>query len=162
VLGSGSRVVEIVKQEVGMRRRKLLGVLVGLAVLAGGAFVLWPRTDRLTRENFDRIKEGMSFAQVEAILGPPGDYTTAPELKKKLNLAEYKNCYADRDCLGGVETLDSMDPLACWESDSVQVFISFPQGIVSTKDFFVTSREQQTPAENLLWRAKREWRKWFP
>jgi hypothetical protein len=58
-----------------MRRRKPLPVPAGRAVLlAAGAFVLWPRPERITRENFKRIREGMTQAEVEAILGPPGDY----------------------------------------------------------------------------------------
>jgi hypothetical protein len=53
-------------------------VLAGLAVVvAAGAVVLWPRLpSRITRENFDRLKKGMSRAEVEAILGPPGDCRT--------------------------------------------------------------------------------------
>ena len=58
-----------------MRRRKLIAA-VGL--VAVGAFVMWPRMDRITRENFDRISKGMSRAEVEAILGPPGDYSGGP------------------------------------------------------------------------------------
>src|SRR6516162_2477131 len=63
-----------------MRRRTLLVVLVGLAVVvAVGAVVLWPQPpSRITRENYDRIREGMSRAEAQAILGPPGDYTTGP------------------------------------------------------------------------------------
>jgi hypothetical protein len=84
-----------------MRRRKLLVVLAGLVALvavAAGAFALWPREDRVTRENFDhlqvgmsraevdaiaaenykRIKLGMRRARVEAMLGPPGDYRMGP------------------------------------------------------------------------------------
>ena len=58
-----------------MLRRKLLVTLaVGLVALIGvAALVAWPRAERITPENFDRIKEGMSRAEVEAILGPPGD-----------------------------------------------------------------------------------------
>jgi hypothetical protein len=38
-----------------MRSRKLLVALTGLAVVvAAGAVVLWPRTDRITRERFDQ------------------------------------------------------------------------------------------------------------
>jgi hypothetical protein len=63
-----------------MRRRKLLVALVGLAVVvAAGAVVLWPQAappSRVTRENYDCIQEGMTRAEVEAILGPPGDYRT--------------------------------------------------------------------------------------
>ena len=63
-----------------MRRRTLLVVLAGLTVVvAAGAVVLWPRTpSRITLENCNRIREGMSRAEVEAILGPPGDYRTGP------------------------------------------------------------------------------------
>jgi hypothetical protein len=39
------------------------------------SWLLWPRT-AITRENADRIQEGMTLANVEAILGgPPGVYT---------------------------------------------------------------------------------------
>jgi hypothetical protein len=64
-----------------MRRRKLLVTLAGLAVVvAVGVFVPGPSPEPslVTRENFDRIKGGMSRADVEAILGPPGDYRTGP------------------------------------------------------------------------------------
>jgi hypothetical protein len=48
-----------------MRRRQLL--LVGLAALvAAGAFVLRPRQERITRENFARLKEGMTYTEMEA------------------------------------------------------------------------------------------------
>jgi hypothetical protein len=61
-----------------MRRWKLLAVLAVLPVpVAFGVSVLWPRPERITPENFDRIRKGMTLAEVEAILGPPGDYRTA-------------------------------------------------------------------------------------
>jgi hypothetical protein len=79
-----------------VRRRKLLVALAGLAVVvAAVVVVLWPRPDRITQENYDRIrvgglwgedwathdnrapvKKGMTRTEVEAILGPPGDYRT--------------------------------------------------------------------------------------
>jgi hypothetical protein len=48
-----------------MRRRTLLVALAGLAVVvAVGAIVLWPRQSlRITCENCDRIREGMSRAE---------------------------------------------------------------------------------------------------
>jgi hypothetical protein len=64
-----------------MRRRTLLVALVGLAVVAAvGVFVAGPSPEPslVTRENFDRIKGGMSRVDVAAILGPPGDYRTGP------------------------------------------------------------------------------------
>jgi hypothetical protein len=52
------------------RRRLLLFILASVAVLAVGAWLLWPRT-AITRENAAKIKEGMTLAEVEAILGGP-------------------------------------------------------------------------------------------
>jgi outer membrane protein assembly factor BamE (lipoprotein component of BamABCDE complex) len=68
--------------------RKLL-VLSGVVLAVGAAVplaverhALQQRRARgrlIDREHFDRIKKGMSQAEVEAILGgPPGDFTTEP------------------------------------------------------------------------------------
>src|ERR1700722_18546676 len=61
-----------------MRRRKLLAVLV-LALVVVGAFMAWLRPQsRITEENFNRVGEGMTLQQVEALLGPAGDFRTGP------------------------------------------------------------------------------------
>jgi outer membrane protein assembly factor BamE (lipoprotein component of BamABCDE complex) len=55
-----------------MRMRKLLVALAGLAVVvAAGVVALWPQPLRATWENYDSIREGMTRAEVVAILGPP-------------------------------------------------------------------------------------------
>jgi hypothetical protein len=61
-----------------MRRRTLLAALAAgvLVLLALGAVVQWPEPNRVTQENYARIEMGMNRAEVEAILGPPGDYRT--------------------------------------------------------------------------------------
>ncbi len=42
---------------------------------AGGVWVLWPRT-AITLENYERVHDGMTRAEVETILGgPPRDET---------------------------------------------------------------------------------------
>jgi hypothetical protein len=64
-----------------MRRRTLLVALVGLAaVVAAWTVVLWPRhiPPGAIWENVERVEDGMTLAQVEAIIGPPGDYRTGP------------------------------------------------------------------------------------
>ena len=61
------------------RRRKLLVALAGLAVVvAVGAVILWSQLepDRITQASFERIRVGMTRADVAAILGPAGDFRT--------------------------------------------------------------------------------------
>jgi hypothetical protein len=60
-------------------KRKLIAALAAGLVLAGAAaFALWPRPVRATPENFRQISLGMSRAQVQTVLGPPGEYLTGP------------------------------------------------------------------------------------
>ncbi len=69
-----------------MRRKRVViavGLILVAVVAAGVAMRLRPEDPRLARsrlidqEHCDRIKEGMSRAEVEAILGgPPGDFAT--------------------------------------------------------------------------------------
>jgi hypothetical protein len=56
-----------------MRGRKLRRALAAGPVLllaAVALFVAWPRPERVTRENFGRVRKGLSEAEVRAILGP--------------------------------------------------------------------------------------------
>jgi hypothetical protein len=135
--------------------------VVGLLVLAGvGAFVLWPRAPRVTRENFDRIKEGMTRAEVEAILGPPGDYSSGPTKWGPLQIHEklITKSYPWMSSRPGpdVSRRDS------WNEDEALISVSYFCGDVVVKDFVRCEREPQPPLDNLLWRARRQWRKWFP
>jgi hypothetical protein len=141
-----------------MRRRKLI-VAVGLVVLvAVAAFVAWPRPQRITRENFDRIQDGMSRAEVEAILGPPGDYRTGPTL---YTLETFTGTLMDfgsqRRSLA-----DEGGPAMCWVSDTCSIDIDLDQKGVFSASFACAVKMKHTLLGNLLWRAKRQWRKWFP
>src|SRR5262245_5172511 len=67
------------------RRRKVLVALVAVVVAglayAGWLWLAWRPSHRLiNRENFKRIEQGMTRKEVEAILGPPGDYRTGKPL----------------------------------------------------------------------------------
>jgi hypothetical protein len=120
-------------------------VVARVAVLvAVGAFILWPRPDRATQENFNRIQPGMSRAEVEAILGPPGDYRSG-----------YTHDY---------ETRASLPDDLIWETDHVIIVVYFKaSGRVRFQRIqLVSLRESSDPLDNLRWRAKRQWRKWFP
>jgi hypothetical protein len=62
------------------RRKRLAAIAVGLGLLASvGAFALWPEpiTPGLTQENFDRVRQGMTRPEVEALLGPPSFFMHA-------------------------------------------------------------------------------------
>jgi hypothetical protein len=132
-----------------MRRRKLI-VVVGLAVLvAVGAFVLWPRPDRITQENLERIRAGMSRAEVECILGgPPGDYRSVLTVR-----ISYDAGYPFE--LAGPRP-------AVWKGNTGDVSVHFSQQGAEMPVFLGTFEVPQSFLENVLWRAERLWRRWFP
>ncbi len=141
-----------------MRRRKLLwAAVVGLVALAGvAAFALWPRPDRVTTENFDRIHKGMTRGEVEAILGPPGDYTNGPTAAPA---SSYPVIY---DPVRGMWLQgDEGSTVAEWRSDTGWLRVLFSvSGRVEDHWFQPQDRIEQSALDNLLWRAKRQWRRW--
>jgi hypothetical protein len=126
--------------------RKLLVVLAGLVVVAAaGAIVLWPRQEpsRVTYENFKRIKNGMTHQEVEALLGgPPGDYTSSP-VAEMVSGAQWRNSTP-------------------WVGDDGAIYVWFEEDRVWFMDFYDVVRTKQTPVDNLIWRLKRKWHRWFP
>jgi outer membrane protein assembly factor BamE (lipoprotein component of BamABCDE complex) len=89
-----------------MTRRRLLvfgllATMTGLGVLGVGGWLLWPRT-AITRENAAKIREGMTLAEVEAILGgPPRDETTGPIRFDEVTPVrdESRKWWSDRVCI---------------------------------------------------------------
>jgi hypothetical protein len=137
-----------------MRRRTLLVALAALAVVvAVGVVVLWPRQEpnRITRENCYRIKEGMSWAEVEAILGPPGDYSTGDakcsDLPAPPNLMDLRRALSLEEWIGDRATM--------------RVFFD-GAGNVAYAECRLLEPVDRGPLGNLLWRAKRQWHRWFP
>src|SRR5262245_55804269 len=137
-----------------MRRRRLRWVVAGLAVLVVvGSVVALPRPVRVAREDVDRIQVGMSRVEVEAILGPPGDYTTGQVVF---------------DCPPGGFILVSLppdvsEPIVQWDFDTAHALMTFDEAErVSRKLLVPAKRIEQKPLENLLWRIRRQWRRWFP
>jgi hypothetical protein len=68
----------VVKQSRDWWRPPFELVAVVLVVLAGLVFVLWPGP-WASAENFARVRPGMTLAEVEAIVGPPGEFTSQPD-----------------------------------------------------------------------------------
>ena len=140
-----------------MRRRSLQRALVaGLAVLGAAlagkmlALELRARPDRVVRANFDRIKEGVRREQVYAVIGPPGDYRTGP---------------TDLDFNHPASTVTMFgEPMDWWYTDTRVYSVQFDpsSGLVVSSGWDWNKRIPQTRMENLLWRAKRQWHRWFP
>jgi hypothetical protein len=150
-----------------MRRRTLLVALAGLAVVvaAGAVVVLWPREDRITQENCDRIHEGMTLTEVEAILGPPGDYRNGPTDPEPQPFWAGWSVGPDPDY-----------PPLIWQGDRGVIWVfrkghgdpsivgdepDDPDNVSGTR-FLEVQRVPQDPLANLLWRLKRRWHRWFP
>jgi hypothetical protein len=115
-----------------------------VALLTAGAFVAWPRADRITPENCDRIGEGMTVAEVEAILGPPGDYRSVPSFAPVFSV-HYS------------ETIQET-----WQGNEGCIQVDFLDGRVLPASYYAGVRLEWGPLDVLLWRAERQWRRWFP
>jgi hypothetical protein len=140
----------------GWRRLVLLTCLV---LLAAGVFVLWPRTDptaRITKENFEAITAGMDRAAVEALLGPPGDHATG-------ETGFYWSAIGDQHTFAKEEAELFVATQDCWGCDTNSIFVRYGSaGTVVQSSYWTFDPPKQRGLDNLLWRAKRQWRKWFP
>src|SRR5579871_6900535 len=110
--------------------------------------MLWPREDHVTQENCDRIRKGMTRAEVYAILGPPCDYTSGP--------------IGARSFPRGV---DAPQVLAneWWGTDTGFAVTSFDRQsqVVVSVVYVPCSRSPQGPLENLMWRIERLRINWY-
>jgi hypothetical protein len=136
-----------------MRRRKLIAAVVGLAVLvAVGAFVLWPRTDRITEENFDLLRVGMSKPEVYAVLGPPGLYLTRD--------ADYGD--GGDKALGQAPRAGGQKGVEKWVGDQVALWVQFDtEGHVGGAVFIPMKIHDRGPLGNFLWLIKYRFRSLF-
>jgi hypothetical protein len=142
-----------------MRSRKLRWVLVlaGLFVaLAAGMVALWPRSFQITEENCDQIREGLSRAEVEAILGaPPDDYRSAPSWLDDLTEPNFQRLQSDFRSQGFA--------FERWHTDDVYLSIVFdPEGRVVDETHCRPAYEPKGLFDTVRWRAKRQWHRLFP
>jgi hypothetical protein len=145
-----------------MRRLGRLGALAvaSAAVLAGVALLSSSPRSRITRENVDRIREGMSRQEVEAILGTPRDSSTGPVLLERGDGRGPAGFFVPDGC-------ESYGPdgsaFLRWTDDLGTATVCFERDGRAWAPFFQPLKKvQQSPLNNLLWRTKRLWRKWFP
>jgi len=137
-----------------MRKAKIvLAAGLGLAVLASlGASAAALRTGRITFDNYQRIAAGMSRSEVEAILGPAGDFTTGPRSAGWQQSVTYHAEFRD---LSGQQLT--------WMADDATIAVSFDStGHTYAKEYREVAPQQLMPLQNLCRLARRQWRRWFP
>jgi hypothetical protein len=141
--------------EFAIRKWILLGALA--ALLAGGRVALLPRPSRITPENCHHLKSGMTRAEVEAILGPPGDYRTG-----ETGRIEEEEWVVQSDAAENVDTPPDSYADALWECDTCCIRVYFGLKGVFLADFAYFSEGKRSPIDKFLSRAKNQWHKWFP
>jgi hypothetical protein len=128
------------------KKRAVFLVVASLIVLSSSlAWLLVERPSRLTKENIQLIREGISLAEVKAILGEPGDYTTQP--------------------LEGVETwqLTSFGLMRTevWAGDRGSLAIKFDENDnVFSMSFWPAGPIKMGSIDLLKWRINRMWERW--
>jgi hypothetical protein len=141
-----------------MRRRTLLVLVVGLAaVVAAGVVVLWQgqEPNRITLERFDHIHDGLTRAEVESVLGPPGDYRTAPVEYNPLELL----AGGSAESAGAGYTVEE----DCWRGEAFVIGVGYGHGgRVRSHWEAAALNPKPGPLATLVWRAKRQWHRWFP
>jgi hypothetical protein len=147
-----------------VRRRKLLVVLASAiaTLLAASIFVMEVRRPQVSPENCRRITANMTHSEVEAMLGPPGDYTTGPveDVGTSPEIAEPLQISPD---LSERKVSWQSDRTVYWHGDNGIIQVSFdPTGHASYKCFVSATKLEQSLLGNLLWRVNRQWRKLFP
>lgn len=90
---------------------------VALAVLA--TFLLWPR-ERVTWENFERLRPGMSRAEAEALLGPAKPYPSSP---KGIPVGAVP--WASRFRKGPIDNTTLILPTHMWEGTLLNIWAVF-------------------------------------
>jgi hypothetical protein len=138
-----------------MRKWKRLGALAALVVLVVGAFVAWPRSDRITRENYDHIRMGMSRAEVEAIPGPSGDYATGP-CYKPIGVMNDPGPSVMGECNEDSLQSQSIHGRYSWETHHAAIYVKIGPNDACVRTFYPAERMEQPILDNLRWRAKRQ------
>ncbi len=95
----------------------------------------------------------MTPAQVEGILGPPGDYRTGP-LEDSWDQFWYDD-----------GKLFMSESKGIWLGDAgilcIDYYTDGGSQTVGNASFEPSDRVKQYPVQNFVWRVKRQWRRWF-
>jgi hypothetical protein len=96
------------------------------------------------------ISPGMTRAQVQAVLGTPGDYRTHPT---------YDVWFTGPPAMRTRRSSWSAE----WYSDEARVSVLFDaSGCVTAVECISQRPDNEHPLDNALWHFRRQWRRWFP
>jgi hypothetical protein len=139
--------------ELAMRQWKWILVIAPTGVLVAFiASVFWPQSDRITRANFQRLREGMTAAEVVAILGSSGDYRTEPVIYDILQQSAYFQPLIDAD--------DFTIRHCYWCNDTSEIIVSFNRSFNVERFGWVNAVGSNSSSfETFRWRVNRQWYK---
>jgi hypothetical protein len=130
-------------------RLLLFGLTAAVLAIMLAAWALWPRT-AITRENADKIRMGMTLAEVEAILGGPArDESTASLTDDNLDmeLVGIPEILFDATCDGEMVPASNRK---LWISDSVVVRVCFDaEGRALCNESVPVRRAELSPLDRL-------------
>jgi hypothetical protein len=131
---------------------------VGAVALSSGivlVFGLGLRSGGITNKEFQRLQLGMTMAEVEAVLGPPGDFATGPTHPV---FGEYLRISASTP-----DERPVFEARREWDGDQGAIYVDFDASDKVRRASFSPMRKDDIGLfDNLLWQAKRQWRRWFP
>jgi hypothetical protein len=143
-----------------LRRRttRIAAAVVLAGAVAAGAVLFASGPSRITLANFDLIHDGMTLRELEALLGPAGDYATGPTIpqfefeESVLSFVREvsKNFGPENRDLATLQKLE-------WEGDDGFIEVWLDSGIVSRCTFTPTCRAETSTLEFLRWQLERLW-----
>jgi hypothetical protein len=132
------------------RRLLLFGLPTAVVVVLLAVWLLWPRS-ALTRENAAKIREGMTRAEVEALLGGPARNEstglTNPDIRTP-DAAEHSR--VETQMAERMLEVAAGGTVWGWTSDRVAVHVRFDEaGRVSVVEVFPLRRAAEDPLDRL-------------
>src|SRR5262249_28973773 len=114
---------------------------------------LWPRPTPpgASWANVERVENGMTRAEVEAIIGPPGDYRAGP--------TNYEPAGISRGVI-----IEADERLYAWAFDDYFLTARYDASGRLERMMYqvVCSPAEESRAGDFAWQLKRQWRRWFP
>lgn len=136
-----------------LRKRLFLGSAF-VVLAAASALLLATRRDPINRNGFARLKQGMSPAEVAAVLGPPGDHTSGPIIDAD------PPWYLE---FGFRPQEIHLSRRVVWYGNSATIEVHYDSSLTLVYAMYEARRmKKQTPFQHLLWRGKRALRRWLP